>query len=469
MLTKFELNRPKITQLGIIAMLLFVCTAFVYLNPSRSLTTLLIGLVPAAVALWFGLTYPQLGTVAIIVATLAVPFEIGTGTESSINAGMLLLIAQLGLWVFHALFVDHAFKLMNERVVWAALALIGAAIFGFLAGQVQWFSISGAGIAPQIGGLLMFVLSAAALIMVGHQLSARHLQWMVMLFLILGAVFMLARIVPSVGRVVLPRFPSGATGSMFWVWLGGLSFAQALFNHRLSIMARLLCGLLVGMMLYVALLTEARSWSSGWLPLVATLGSILLFYIARLRPRLLLLLLPLMLAGFIMVVANAVQTVDSVTNFSDESYSLLTRLDAYEIVLELAHRSPLFGLGPANYYWYTPLIPIRGWYVQFNSHSQIIDLVAQVGYIGLAVYVWVLLEVGLLAWRLLPRVRAGFPTAYLLATLGGVVGTVIASALGDWVIPFVYNIGLTGFRASILAWLFMGGVLVFVREEVVSG
>jgi hypothetical protein len=32
--------------------------------------------------------------------------------------------------------------------------------------------------------------------------------------------------------------------------------------------------------------------------------------------------------------------------------------------------------------------------------------------------------------------------------------------MGDWVIPFVYNIGMAGFRASVLAWLFMGGLVV---------
>ena len=32
-------------------------------------------------------------------------------------------------------------------------------------------------------------------------------------------------------------------------------------------------------------------------------------------------------------------------------------------------------------------------------------------------------------------------------------------ALGDWFLPFVYNIGIAGFRASVLGWLFLGGLL----------
>jgi hypothetical protein len=39
--------------------------------------------------------------------------------------------------------------------------------------------------------------------------------------------------------------------------------------------------------------------------------------------------------------------------------------------------------------------------------------------------------------------------------------------LGDWVIPFFYNIGLDGFRASMLSWLFLGG-LVSLEQMVIS-
>jgi hypothetical protein len=44
--------------------------------------------------------------------------------------------------------------------------------------------------------------------------------------------------------------------------------------------------------------------------------------------------------------------------------------------------------------------------------------------------------------------------------LGGLVATLVAGMLGDWIIPFFYNITLGGFRASILGWLFLGGLVV---------
>jgi hypothetical protein len=39
------------------------------------------------------------------------------------------------------------------------------------------------------------------------------------------------------------------------------------------------------------------------------------------------------------------------------------------------------------------------------------------------------------------------------------VATLVSGMLGDWFLPFVYNVGLAGMRSSILFWVFMGGLL----------
>ena len=44
--------------------------------------------------------------------------------------------------------------------------------------------------------------------------------------------------------------------------------------------------------------------------------------------------------------------------------------------------------------------------------------------------------------------------------------TLVAASLGDWLIPFVYNVGLRGMRASILAWIFLGGLAAI--EQIVK-
>lgn len=52
--------------------------------------------------------------------------------------------------------------------------------------------------------------------------------------------------------------------------------------------------------------------------------------------------------------------------------------------------------------------------------------------------------------------RSGLEQAYVNACLAGLAGSLAAAMLGDWFLPFVYNIGIAGFRASVLGWLFLG-------------
>jgi hypothetical protein len=63
-------------------------------------------------------------------------------------------------------------------------------------------------------------------------------------------------------------------------------------------------------------------------------------------------------------------------------------------------------------------------------------------------------------WKLLHKVPEGFSKAYVIGALGGLVGTLVASMFGDWFLPFIYNVGFKGFRASILGWIFLGGLIV---------
>ena len=61
--------------------------------------------------------------------------------------------------------------------------------------------------------------------------------------------------------------------------------------------------------------------------------------------------------------------------------------------------------------------------------------------------------------RLRRRFAAGFAAGYVNGMLAVGIGALVVMLFADWILPFVYNIGFQGFQASVLVWLFMGGLV----------
>jgi hypothetical protein len=450
-----EQNFQLWLRLMIIAVLL-LASAYLGRQASARYLILLLG---AGMALVF-LRWPPLGLATLIVASLIVPFAIGTGTQTSLNVTVLLLPVLIGLWGFDMVAHQRRIWLLPSRTVLPLLALCVVAVLAFVAGNLPWLVFAQtAPLRAQAGGLAVFLLSAGAFLLVAHQVQdLRWLEWLTWLFVALGTLYIAGRLVPGLGRFTGRLFPDGATGSVFWVWLVALTFGQATFNRRLHWGWRLALGGLVLATFYIGLF-PGRSWASGWLPPLVAVVAILWAgapHLGRLAT----------LAGGMAVLLNVQKVIGLL--MVNEQYSVVTRWEAWRILAEIVKANPVLGLGPANYYYYTPLFPILGWYVNFNSHNQYVDIAAQTGLLGLACFLWFAWEVGRLGWRLRGRVSDGFAQAYVYGALGGLAGTLAAGMLADWLLPFVYNIGLAGFRASALGWIFLGG-LVSLEQIVRQG
>ncbi len=409
----------------------------------------------APIALGLGLVLSTrlqpLTPLLIIIAAIAVPFSIGTGTGTSLNAAILLLMGLSGLWLLGLLVKQTRFPAIEARILAPTLLLVISVIISFFIGQLRWFQFAGAASLPaQIGGLLLFILAVLAFLYSAIQFQTiRAIELTVWGFLAVAAVYLLVRAAPPLRPYLGRFFDHGGFGSLFYLWTAALAFSQLLFNRRLSLPVRVaLTGLVL--LLFYATLGITPRWRSGWLPAVVSVVVIL-----ALRSRYL--LLPVF--GAALAVAGPLLR----TLIADDAYSYNTRLEAWELTAEIIRVSPLFGLGPSNYRHVTPLLGIRGYNVQFNSHNQYIDILAQTGFLGFLAFLWFFWEVTRLAWSLRLRVPEGFSRAYVYGCLGGVAGTLFAGMLGDWVIPFVYNIGFGGFRSSLLAWLFLGGLVALDR------
>lgn len=453
----FEQNRPTLIKL----MLIFgVSLMGIVVGQISSLRTLLLVLALIAVIV-IGIVlvrYPPLGLL-LLVASIIVPVN----GPSNINLTVMLVAVLIGLLALD--FITGQYRYLDKfpgpiaPLVFLALA----ALFAFGMGQLPYFYFaSHAPLAAQLGGLFLFILSVATALVTFFRIEDQAwLKWLVWLFIFIASFEVVGWLFPStIGRIVGYFFNSGVTGSLFWTWLVTLSFSQGFFNNELSTRWRAVVIAVFFATIFV-IFKNFIAWTSGWLPALASIAVIMLIA----KPRL---AIPLSFVGFIVLLFVMQETITNVIMVGDNSYSLSTRLEAWSILTNVMDKSPIFGVGPANYYWYTPLFSIRGYNVNFNSHSQYIDLLAQTGILGFLTYLWFFAAAGLYAWRIRNHSHRDFKQAYVFGAIGGIVGTLVSGALGDWVIPFYYNVNLGGFRSSMLSWLFLGGLFALGQKLIVQ-
>ncbi len=442
----FSVNRRIIIHKEWVRFTLFMGVALVSTVVSYWGSTDLFTLILLLISGFFGLLVlnksKNLGFIFLFLSAMFVPY-VGPG---GLNAAVFLIIFLVGQWLLNSLIVRRGFQFVHSSINLPVMIFIGISILALGMGQISWFAFARqAPFDAQVGGFMIFVLSAAILLLTANMIKdERWLRVIVWVFIGLGTLYILGRAleISLVDRLYQTGFTAG---SMFWTWLVSLAFSQALFNTILKWRYRVLLGLIVLLAFYVAFF-QANDWKSGWVPPLL----VIMILLGMRYKKLMVLAIPI---GLIMVGAAANDLIAS------DEYSWGTRVDAWLIVLEISRVNPLLGLGFSNYYWYTPLYPIRGWQVNFNSHSQYVDLIAQVGILGLACFFWIFFEVGKLGWKLSVKLPDGFARSYAYGVIAGVIGSMLAAFLVDWILPFVYNIGLSGFRASILPWVFCGGLV----------
>jgi len=436
-----------------------------WLAPRASVTTL--GLLLGAGCLLIVLHRPPVGVLALVIASQLVAFTIATGTQSPLNATVLLLGVLLALWLVTKL-GTHDLRFVRSRPIIPLLSLCGVAILAFVGGYAPWLGslhasswlafAQTAPLAAQIGGLSIFLLSAGAFLLVANQIhDVRWLERLTWLFIAVAALPLSGYFVPSLGHLYALFHPTNnpdAQGGLFWTWLVALAFSQAVFNKNLRLPWRLMLGGIVIAAFYVGMGVN-HVWLSGWMP--PLLAVLVILWSAAPRPA-----LALTALGSLVVALNFSQISNFVAAGGENVLYLSIRQDFWTHLLEVMKANPVIGTGFANYSWYMVLFPTVDaafGYLRISSHNNYADLVLQTGLLGLGCFLWFAWEVGRLAWKLRTQVPAGFSQAYVHGALGGLAGTLFAAGLGDWVLPYTYNIGLGGFRASVLGWLFLGGVV----------
>lgn len=406
---------------------------------------------------------PVLGLPLLILVSIYWRWTLPTGTNVPFNMTIVLGSFLVVLWFLRMAVVEKSIRLIASKANLPALMFVLACTISLAGGGIKWIPNSppGASEGAQFGQWLLYTLPILIMLFTANQVKDRAwLEKITWVFLISGSTYLFSRLFPPLTFLLDSLFAHvKAYGSVFWIWFTALALGQLMFNHDLSARRR---GLLV-VFLAAAIISavfQSRGWISGWGMMLIAILILVWLHSRRLGVAITLIAAVAILSYFSVIKAEVWNPV--------EQYSANSRAATLPILFALINANPILGLGPANYYHYTPMLPILGWYVKFNSHNNYMDILAQFGLLGMVTFGWLSYTLMKVIWRLRTRVQDGFSLGFVNAGFAALIATLVSGVLGDWFLPFVYNIGTRGFRSSILAWIFVGGLLaldIITRKE----
>jgi len=325
----------------------------------------------------------------------------------------------------------------------------------------------------QLAQWAIFAFSALAFWLAANLITNEKWLWrLTTVFLLVAGGVAILRFVPGVNVPVNRVVTLAFIRTPLWVLLVALAGGQLLFNRQLAMAWHVFLSAILLTALFYAFIQDTEA-DSNWVGLTVVIGMLVWLRFRRLRWPIVVLAVVLMSLGVLF---------PAVYEFAggDEEWvgSGASRLVLIERVINVTLRNPITGLGPAAYRVYAGMEPLRylGAYwlkPMVNSHNNYVDIFAQTGLLGLTLFLWFIAEVGRLAWRLRQRYRSGFTAGYVNGVLAAWVSMLVIMLLLDWFLPFVYNVGFTGFQASVPVWLFMGGLVALEkmapREGVTQG
>jgi O-antigen ligase len=422
-----------------------------------------IGLVAGIAIVMVLLRKPLIGLFLLIVVALLGPIPINTGTEVSLNFASLLVPALFGVWLLIRMREQNIRLLPSQTTRPMILFLLNAMLAIFI-GNVIWDPTvpkSDRLILVQFAQWGLFAFSAFAFWLVGHLIRQEvWLRRLTATFLVVGGTLAIIQMLPGGAKVVYSVATSAFHWAPFWALLTALAAGQLMFNRDLSRLWRIyLIVILVAVISFA--FRDEREVASIWVGVVVALGVLLWLRLPKLRW--------LVVTAFAVLAASGVlfQAIYSFAGGDAEwEVSGGSRLALIGRVIEVSMRNPITGIGPAAYRAYAMTRPLGydgAWWLQpqVNAHNNYVDLFSQTGIIGLALFLWFMFELLRVGGRLHARYVDGFAGGYIASMLGAWFSVMATMALADWFLPFVYNIGFPGFQASVLAWMFFGGLLFY--------
>jgi hypothetical protein len=447
---------------GLVLLAVLAAAVLVGRNPSWLLAIAVWGFVTVFILLrrpWFGIP-------VLMLASAFFWKSIGTGTGSSINIAMIGVAGLGAVWIVRMILEDDMrLRPSIANAPWILMCVVAAV--SIVAGAAlwnPWVVTQSNFLLVQGGQLSIYVLSAMAFFLganfIRTRLELQRIAWILVGLGILLAIHITSSLTAYFTDVFTWVTP------MARVWVTAVALGLGLFYTKPPRWARVA---LSGLALYVTLqpLIFGQGWASGWLPSLIAVFVIAFLWLWIEHGKV---VIPVTIALVFGVVILGVAIV-SATDL--DRWSFDTRIMAWSGLLGMMGDRWLFGLGLASYWHYwkgvygvaSYLDPTTGYQhftydPQVNMHNNYADIFGQMGLAGALAFTLLAGSLFLLVLRAVRAEGPGFGRAYAVACMGGLAGTLFAGLLGDWILPFVYNVGLAGFRDSYLPWLLLGGIVV---------
>lgn len=433
----------------VIAVLMYSAAIGYIASSMRPTFALILGSLPVVVMIAWNMQYHlYLAPILLVIVSAFTHFRLSTGTESVIVDGLMLTSVIVAIWALQSIIVNRKLEIypypINKPLIGYMATVPVSLIWSILFRDPFVYTWDTFIFVQLATGFVMIMLPAAFLIVGNFVRDMKTLHIMVGLFIAAGFLGLLwdYRIIP------LPI----NTGGLFTMWIVGLSVGLAIFNHNLSKVWRGLLLILAAAWLYYRF-GQNISWIAGWLPPFS-----LLFALFFMRSRKLFLVLVFML--LLIVAFNFDYYIDAYGQ--EKAESGFTRMAAWNLNWSITSRHILFGTGPGGYAAYLmTYYPTRA----MATHSNYIDLLAQLGIVGIGFYLWFFFRLVLMGYNLCKRLRGRLDFAEAMANVAfaGTLGCVVAMVFGDWLIPFPYTQTIGAFDYINYSWIIMGFILVLDR------
>lgn len=442
---------------GLVIILVLCAAAFFGAFASLELFVILAALILAIILLY----RPIMGLILLIPVTLLAKVSIDTGTEVELAPIVVLIPIVIAIALLPKVRRKNL-RLKNRRVNLPLALLLLSGLISLVIGNVLWDPT-----VPRSNNLLLvqmaqwavFALSAGGFWLAANLIeNEKVLKQVTWLFLILGGPLAVLLFIPLTRPMLVEIATIAVTRAPFWLMLSAIAGGQLLFNISLNRWTKIALVIIMLIATVYAFVLERES-ASNWVGVGMVIVVLFWFKWSRLRWFALLVFLLSVATGLL---------IPAVWEFAGGEVEWITsggsRLVLIERVLEDTRRNPITGLGPAAYRAYGATRPLpyqrAFWLIPaISSHNNFIDIFSHFGLVGLSLFLWFGAEITRLALRLRQRALSGFALGYVNGLIAAGAGALALMMLADWILPFVYNIGFPGFQASIIFWIFLGGLL----------